>query len=86
MHKVAEILKASIEYSLAHRENALKYALGFTPHMKKDLGDKFVSMYVNDFTLDLGQRGKDGVNELLRRSAEAGLSDWPTGKEADFIY
>ena len=86
MQKAAKILKTSIEYALAHREEALEYALGFTPHLEKDLGDKFVSMYVNDFTLDLGERGKAGVNELLRQSAAAGLSDWPTGKEAEFVY
>jgi 1,4-dihydroxy-6-naphthoate synthase len=86
MTKIARILKASIGYSLAHREDALEYALGFTPHLEKNMGDKFVSMYVNDFTLDLGRRGKEGVNELLRQSAAAGLSDWPTGKEAEFIY
>jgi 1,4-dihydroxy-6-naphthoate synthase len=86
MQKAAKILKASIEYALAHRKNALEYALGFTPNMEKDLGDKFVSMYVNNLTLDLGERGKAGVNELLRQSAAAGLSDWPTGKEAEFVY
>jgi 1,4-dihydroxy-6-naphthoate synthase len=85
MQKTAKILKTSIEYALAHRKKALEYALGFTPHMGKELGDKFVSMYVNDLTLDLGERGKAGVNELLRRSAAAGLSDWPAGEEVDFI-
>jgi 1,4-dihydroxy-6-naphthoate synthase len=86
MHKISKILKASIQYALAHREEAIDYALGFAPHLEKDLGDKFVSMYVNDFTLDLGQRGKAGVNELLSRSRAAGLSDWPTGKQAQFVY
>jgi 1,4-dihydroxy-6-naphthoate synthase len=86
MHKIAGILKKSIEYSLEHRPEALKYALEFTPHLEKKLGDKFVSMYVNDLTLDLGNRGKAAVNELLRQSAAAGLSDWPNGKEAEFVY
>jgi 1,4-dihydroxy-6-naphthoate synthase len=86
MQKIAGILKKSIEYSLEHRQEALKYALEFTPHLEKKLGDKFVSMYVNDLTLDLGERGRAGVNELLRQSAAAGLSDWPTGTDAEFIY
>ncbi|MDO8301854.1 MAG: MqnA/MqnD/SBP family protein [Sedimentisphaerales bacterium] len=86
MQKAAKILKASIEYALAHRRDALDYALGFTPNMEKELGDKFVSMYVNDLTLELGDRGRAGVNELLRRSAAAGLSDWPVEKEAEFVY
>jgi 1,4-dihydroxy-6-naphthoate synthase len=86
MQKTAKILKASIVYSLAHRKDALKYALGFTPHLETKLGDKFISMYVNDFTLDLGPRGKAGVNELLRQSAAAGFSDWPKEKEAEFVY
>ena len=85
MQKAAKILKASIEYALAHRAKALDYALGFTPNMEKDLGDKFVAMYVNDLTLNLGERGKAGVNELLRRSEAAGLSDWPKGKEPEFV-
>jgi 1,4-dihydroxy-6-naphthoate synthase len=86
MQKVAKILKTSIEYALANRKKALAYALNFTPNLETKLGDKFVSMYVNDFTLDLGESGKAGVNELLRQSAAAGLSDWPKGKEAEFVY
>jgi 1,4-dihydroxy-6-naphthoate synthase len=86
MQKAAKILKASIEYALAHRRDALEYALSFTPHLETTIGDKFVSMYVNDLTLELGERGKAGVIELLRRSAAAGLSDWPMGKEAEFVY
>jgi 1,4-dihydroxy-6-naphthoate synthase len=85
MLKVSKILRASIEYSLAHRTEALDYALEFTPQIGTKLGNRFISMYVNDLTLDLGERGRAAVQELLRRSAIAGLSDWPVNRQIDFI-
>jgi 1,4-dihydroxy-6-naphthoate synthase len=85
MQKISRVLRRSIDFALANRRDALKYALEFAPHLDSKLGDKFVSMYVNDFTLDLGENGKRGVNELLKRSAQARLSDWPLDKKADFV-
>lgn len=82
---ISRILKASINYALAHRDEALSYALEFTPHLERKLGDKFVGMYVNDLTVDLGERGKAAVRQLLRQSAKAGLSEWPIDKTPDFI-
>ncbi|MEM9415210.1 MAG: MqnA/MqnD/SBP family protein [Planctomycetota bacterium] len=70
---VCRILLDSIEYALTHREDAVKFALNWARDMGGDLADEFVGMYVNDWTLDYGQRGRDAVNQLLTEGAEAGL-------------
>jgi 1,4-dihydroxy-6-naphthoate synthase len=85
MAAISRVLRRSIDYSLAHRSEALAYALDFTPHLDKKLGDRFVSMYVNDLTLELGSRGRAAVTELLTRSARAGFSDWRPGQAIDFV-
>ncbi len=71
--RITEILKESILYSLSHRAEAVDYALGFARDMGSDLADRFVGMYVNDWTIDYGERGRRAVNELLRRGAEIGM-------------
>jgi len=71
--KVCRILLDSIEYALTHREEAVKFALNWARDMGSDLADEFVGMYVNDWTLDYGQRGRDAVNQLLTEGAQAGL-------------
>jgi 1,4-dihydroxy-6-naphthoate synthase len=83
MDEVTAILKQSIEYSLAHREEAVDYALKFARDMGADLADRFVGMYVNDWTVDYGDKGREAVRELLRRGAEAGLV--PGCGDIDFI-
>jgi 1,4-dihydroxy-6-naphthoate synthase len=71
MHEVSEILRASIEDSLAHREQALEYALGYGRGMDVARGDQFVGMYVNELTCDYGDEGRAAVAELLERSGHA---------------
>ena len=71
--RVARVLRESIQYSLDHREEAVKYALQFGRGLDEGLADRFVGMYVNDFTLDYGERGRSAVEELLRRAHERGL-------------
>lgn len=83
MNEVAAILKASIEYSLAHREPAVAYALQFARDMGSDLADKFVGMYVNDFTIDYGDSGRKAVREMLRRGHAAGMI--PAVGDVDFV-
>ena len=70
---VQRLLKASIEYGLAHRQDALDYALGFGRGLDRDKADQFVGMYVNDWTLDFGPRGRQAVTELLARGHAAGV-------------
>ena len=73
MDQIARLLKASIQYALDHREEALSYALGFARGLDRDLADRFVGMYVNDWTLDYGPKGREAVNLLLTKAWEAGL-------------
>jgi 1,4-dihydroxy-6-naphthoate synthase len=71
---MSRVLRRSIEYSLTHRAEALEYALTFARDMPTETADKFVGMYVNDYTLDLGSRGKKGVELLLTEGAKRGIS------------
>jgi 1,4-dihydroxy-6-naphthoate synthase len=73
MQTVTDVLKASIQFSLDHRPQAVEYALKFGRDLDRDLADRFVGMYVNDWTLDYGPRGREAITTLLRRGAEAGL-------------
>ena len=73
MKPISDILTASIEYSLAHRAEALDYALNWARDMDVELADEFVGMYVNDWTLDYGEQGRAAIRELLRRGHAAGI-------------
>jgi 1,4-dihydroxy-6-naphthoate synthase len=64
--KLAAILRESIRYSLEHRQEALDYALSFGRGLERGKADTFVGMYVNDWTLDLRQEGKDAVKLFLK--------------------
>lgn len=75
MRKVSRILRESIEYSLSHRDAALDYALGFGRGLDRTRGDEFVGMYVNDLTVDYGERGRNAVKTFLSRAHEQGLVD-----------
>lgn len=66
-------LYQSIAHGLEHRKSALDYALGWGRGLERDKADTFVGMYVNDWTLDFGDRGRQAVRELLRRGYEAGV-------------
>lgn len=73
MRAVSRDLRASIAFGLAHRDDALRYALGFARGLDRATTDEFVRMYVNQLTLDYGVRGRQAVETLLRRGAQAGL-------------
>lgn len=75
--KIAKLLKESIRYALEHREEALGYALKYARGLDPKLADRFVGMYVNDWTVDYGPRGREAVRLLLGRAAEAGLVPRP---------
>ena len=70
---VARMLKESIQYALDHRPEALEYALTYARDLDPALADQFVGMYVNDWTVDYGPRGREAVRTLLARAAKAGL-------------
>jgi 1,4-dihydroxy-6-naphthoate synthase len=71
--KISRHLRASIAYSLEHREAALDHAMKFARGLDRSKADTFVGMYVNDWTLDYGPRGREAVRLLLKRGAEAGV-------------
>jgi 1,4-dihydroxy-6-naphthoate synthase len=71
--EVSGLLKESIQYSLDHREDALQYAMQFARDMDPALADRFVAMWVNDLTLDYGERGREAVRRLLGEGHERGI-------------
>jgi 1,4-dihydroxy-6-naphthoate synthase len=73
LHQAARLVRESIEYALKHREEALEYAMQFSRRLDTATADRFVSMYVNDWTLDYGERGRQAVQTLLERGFEKGL-------------
>ena len=83
MEEVTAILKQSIQYGLDHRQEALDYAAKYGRGLNDDKADKFVGMYVNDWTLDFGDRGREAVRELLRRGHAAGVI--PHAVEPEFV-
>src|SRR5262249_25420580 len=78
---VSRLLKESIRYSLAHRDEALAYALQYARDMDRGLADRFVGMYVNDWTLDYGERGRAAVRRLLDEGHRAGVIPEPVAVE-----
>jgi 1,4-dihydroxy-6-naphthoate synthase len=83
MNQVARDLRASIEYALAHRRPALEHAKRFNRGIGDERTDTFVGMYVNDWTVDYGVRGRAAVQLLLDRAAEAGII--PHRVEVEFV-
>ena len=83
MKDVTRLLKESIQYSLDHREAALDYALQYGRDLDRPDADEFVGMYVNDWTLDFGPKGREAVTELLSRGHAAGVI--PQSVEPVFI-
>lgn len=81
--EIARLVRASIQYGLDHREEAVKYALQFGRGLDEQLADRFVGMYVNEWTLDYGPRGRAAVQRLLSEGAAAGLV--PNVGEVDFV-
>ncbi|MGA9451870.1 MAG: MqnA/MqnD/SBP family protein [Verrucomicrobiia bacterium] len=71
--KISDILAASIQFSLDHRAEAVQHALQYARDMGRDLADKFVGMYVNHWTLDYGERGREAIRRFLGQAFERGL-------------
>jgi 1,4-dihydroxy-6-naphthoate synthase len=79
--QISRTIRDSVQYGLEHREEALNYAMQFARDMETELADKFVSMYVNRWTLGYGERGKRAVTELIERGTQAGLLPGPATVE-----
>jgi len=81
--QISDILTASIQYSLDHRASAVEHALQYARNMGRDLADKFVGMYVNHWTLDYGEKGRESIRRFLGRAFESGLL--PHRQELEFV-
>ena len=73
MNEVTALLKESIVHGLENRDPALDYALGYGRGLDRSMADEFVGMYVNDWTVDFGERGREAVAMLLKRGFESGV-------------
>ena len=73
MHELSAALKESIQYALDHREEALDYALQFARDLDRQLAGRFVSMYVNERTLDYGAEGRHAITRLLQMGYDKGI-------------
>ena len=80
---VSDVLTASIQYSLDHRPEAVQHALQYARDMGRDLADKFVGMYVNHWTLDYGEKGRESIRRFLSRGFEMGVI--PQQPELEFV-
>ncbi len=79
--QVARTIRQSVAYALEHREEALNYAMQFARDMETEMADKFVGMYVNEWTLGYGEKGRQAVRELIGRGTKAGLLPGPARAE-----
>jgi len=75
--RVSKLLKDSIQYALDHRAEAVQHALQYARDMDATLADKFVGMYVNEWTIDYGPRGREAVRRLLEEAYKAGIIPEP---------
>jgi 1,4-dihydroxy-6-naphthoate synthase len=83
MRQVSKHLHRSIVYSMENREDALAYAMQFARDMQPELADRFVAMWVNDLTLDYGERGREAVRILLSEGHKAKII--PHKVKVDFV-
>jgi 1,4-dihydroxy-6-naphthoate synthase len=80
---VSRILSASIQFSLDHRAEAVAHALQYARDMGRQQADQFVGMYVNHWTLDYGEKGREAIRRFLGRAYEAGFL--PHRQELEFV-
>ncbi len=83
IREIAQLLRASIQYALDHRDEALEYAMKYARDLDKKTADRFVGMYVNERTLSYGPDGQRAVQVLFDRAYEAGLI--PKRITAEFV-
>ena len=79
--RISRHLRQSIAYGLQHRAAALDHAMRYARGLDRGRADTFVGMYVNDWTLDYGDRGRAAVNALLERGVKEGIIDRPVSVE-----
>jgi 1,4-dihydroxy-6-naphthoate synthase len=77
LRDISRHLRASIDFALSHRDGALNHAMRYARGLDRSMADTFVGMYVNQWTQDYGERGREAVRVLLRRGYEAGVIPHP---------
>ena len=82
-HEISRHLRASIAYGLQHRKGALDHAMQYARGLERSQADTFVGMYVNDWTLDYGDRGRKAVRLFLQRGHESGFI--PKRVDVEFV-
>lgn len=81
--EISDVLTRSIRYSLDHRDEAVEHALQYARDMGRDLADRFVGMYVNQWTLDYGEKGRDSIRRFLGQAQSRRLI--PQAPELEFV-
>jgi 1,4-dihydroxy-6-naphthoate synthase len=79
--RISKHLRASIAYGLEHRRSALDHAMQYARGLDRSKADEFVGMYVNDWTLDYGERGREAIRLFLKRGVESGVISAPVTVE-----
>jgi len=79
--KVSRHLRQSIAYGLDHRKNALDHAMRYARGLDRSKADEFVGMYVNDWTLDYGDRGRAAIRLFLDEGVNSGVITRPVAVE-----
>jgi 1,4-dihydroxy-6-naphthoate synthase len=74
-HDLLEIMRESIDFGLEHRDEAVQHAMPYARNMNKQLADKFIGMYVNNFTRDYGEKGKTAIRRFLGDAKRRGYID-----------
>ena len=80
---LSEIIRESIDYGLAHREEAVQHSLPYARDMDAKLAGKFIGMYVNEFTRDYGEVGRDAIRRFLAEAHDKGFVD--ISVEVEFV-
>ena len=83
MKRLTRLVRESVRYSLAHRSEALEYAMSFARGMETGIADRFVGMWVNEMTVESGERGRQAVQTFLDRGHAAGILPRPV--QVDFV-
>ena len=82
-HDILEIIRESIDYGLAHREEAVRHSLPYARDMDAKLTGKFIGMYVNEFTRDYGEIGRAAIRKFLADAHDEGYID--VSNEVEFV-
>ena len=73
-HDLLAIMRESIDYGLAHRDAAVDHSMPYARDMDAHLAGKFIGMYVNDYTRDYGEKGREAIRLFLTRAHDAGYT------------